>query len=71
MQGNFDFTNFDKLANCWNSYSGTFVNNLMHGQGTLVLANGEKFIGKFNKGKIHGDGIFHKSNGEILSGLWN
>ena len=43
----------------------------MHGQGTLTLVNGEKFIGQFNLGKIHGSGIFHKNTNETLSGLWN
>lgn len=43
----FDYKNFDTLAKAWQFYSGEFRNNVMHGQGTLLLCNNEKFIGTF------------------------
>lgn len=42
----FDYKNFDKLKNHWTSYSGEFRNHCMHGLGTLLLVNGEKFLGR-------------------------
>ena len=40
------------------------------GLGTLVLSNGEKFLGSFYRGKVHGEGTYYKLNGEINIGFW-
>jgi hypothetical protein len=65
LQRDFDFRNFEKMKNYWTSYSGEFRSNCMHGLGTLVLSNGEKFLGSFAGGKVHGEGTFYRLNGEI------
>ena len=61
---------FDKLNNHWLSYSGEFRNHTLHGLGTLILSNGEKFLGGFAGGKIHGEGTFYRLNGDVEVGLW-
>jgi golgin subfamily B member 1 len=55
----------DFLGNKWVSYSGEFRNNSMHGLGTLILSNGEKFLGSFAGGKVHGEGTFYRLSGDI------
>lgn len=35
----------------------------MHGKGTLVLSNLEKFTGEFDDGMIHGDGEYTTLDG--------
>jgi len=47
------------------SFSGEFKNNTPHGLGTLILSNGEKFLGSFLAGKVHGEGTFYRLSGEI------
>lgn len=42
----------------------------MHGLGTLILSNGEKFLGQFCGNKVHGEGTFYRSNGELEVGYW-
>ena len=42
----------------------------MHGLGTLVLSNGEKFLGSYSNGKVNGEGTFYRLNGEICVGFW-
>jgi hypothetical protein len=37
----------------------------MHGLGTLILSNGEKFLGSFAGGKVHGEGTFYRLSGDI------
>ena len=66
----FDFLNFENLKNYWISYSGELKNHSLHGLGTLILSNSEKFLGSFSGGKVHGEGTFYKKNGEIEVGFW-
>ena len=58
------------MSNYWVSYSGEFKNHALNGLGTLILSNGEKFLGSFVAGKVHGEGTFYKKNGEIEVGFW-
>ena len=44
-------------------YEGMFVNNKLHGQGTLTYANGDKYIGSWNSNKFHGQGSYTFYNG--------
>lgn len=44
---------------------------MFNGLGTLIIANGEKFNGKFNNGIIDGDGTYYLSNNDVmLIGTW-
>ena len=47
LNSKFDYRNFDKLDNFWVNYSGEFKKHQLNGLGTLVLSNGEKFLGAF------------------------
>lgn len=40
----------------------------MHGIGTLVLSNGEKYMGEFEDGMVHGEGEFTTVNQELIKG---
>ena len=42
----------------------------MHGLGTLVLSNREKFLGSNSNWKVNGEGTFYRLNGEICVGFW-
>lgn len=35
----------------------------MHGLGTLILVNGEKYTGEFDEGMVHGEGEFTTLDG--------
>ena len=65
-----NYDNFDNLFNFWATYSGDFKNNSFNGIGTLILCNGEKFLGLFNLNKIHGEGTFFRMNGLKETGIW-
>ena len=68
--GYIDVNNLEGLAKSWQFYSGEFQNNLMHGHGTLLLSNNEKFIGQFENGKVQGEGAYYAANGDVLTAIW-
>lgn len=70
LEQEFDFKDFNKLKEFWVSYEGDFKGNFFDGMGDLILSNGEKFVGKFERGLVHGEGCFYKNNGEMELGLW-
>ena len=35
----------------------------MHGHGTFIMCNNEKYVGSFVEGKIHGEGCYYTGNG--------
>lgn len=54
------------------SYTGTFKDDKIHGEGKLVYANGDTFEGSFAENKKNGKGIYtNKSKNEIYEGVWN
>ena len=59
-----------KIMICINSnwYSGSVVNGLFSGKGTLTFANGSKYIGQFKDGKINGEGTLTFANGSKYIG---
>lgn len=59
LEGAFDFSNFDLVSEVWVKYEGEFSQDTKDGVGTLVLNNGEKYIGQFQKDMIHGRGAFY------------
>ena len=44
--------------------------DIPHGQGTIIFANGDKFVGEWKNDKMHGRGTLILSNGEEKVGLW-
>ena len=53
------------------NYTGDFVNDHYHGQGTYRWANGTKFIGGFFASEKHGHGTFYYETGTARQQLWN
>lgn len=70
LEQEFDFKDFNKLKEFWVCYEGDFKGNFFDGMGDLILSNGEKFVGKFERGVVNGEGCFYKNNGEMELGLW-
>lgn len=52
------------------NYTGDFVNDFYHGQGTYRWPDGQKFVGKFFANKKHGKGIFYYATGTIRQQNW-
>ena len=50
----FYYSNFDLLHNNWLKYTGTFNKDIKEGKGTLLLVNGEKYVGDFSHDMING-----------------
>ena len=50
-------------------YTGSFENNIPHGQGTFTYVNGDQFVGKFIQGELN-EGILTCVNGIIYNGLF-
>ncbi len=42
----------------------------MHGQGTYILPDGEKYVGEFKDDKFHGQGTYTWPDGEKYVGEW-
>lgn len=60
-------TQYDKDG----TYSGTFKNNLPHGQGTFIWANKSKYVGNFVDGKRSGKGKGYTPDGKLqFDGTW-
>ena len=53
------------------NYTGEFVNDNFHGEGTYRWANGQKFIGGFFASEKHGPGTFFYETGTARQQLWN
>ena len=47
------------------TYVGQFKKGKKHGQGTLTLEDGDKFVGGWKKGEPNGN-IYHYSNGDVV-----
>jgi hypothetical protein len=52
------------------NYSGTFVDDLYHGQGTFRWPGGQKYQGGFFANKKHGPGTYYYSTGSARYQLW-
>ena len=52
------------------NYTGDFVNDSYHGQGTYRWPDGQKFVGGFFANKKHGKGIFYYATGTIRQQNW-
>jgi len=51
-------------------YTGEIENGKMHGKGTLVYPNGEKYDGDWVHGKRHGIGTYEYSDSSTYEGEW-
>lgn len=51
-------------------YSGQFKNNLPHGQGAVLYANGERYSGEFKLGSFNGYGTLFLRDGNRVVGNW-
>jgi hypothetical protein len=56
----------EKWTNCSGRFDnkgevleGEWLNGLLHGRGTYIFSNGDKYVGEFKEGKKHGRGIFY------------
>ncbi|MBN1532661.1 MAG: hypothetical protein JXA20_08370 [Spirochaetes bacterium] len=53
------------------SYTGGFVDDLFHGQGILIRAGGDRYVGQFRNGKAHGPEVLSNKEGRRLKeGNW-
>ena len=52
------------------TYEGFFKNNKKHGQGTMTLTNGDKFVGEWKDDKKHGQGTYTWKDGDKYTGQW-
>ena len=50
------------------TYTGQFEDNMMHGQGTMVYADGSKYEGQFREGKKCGHGTRFFASGDHYIG---
>lgn len=52
-------------------YKGGFKGGKMHGQGTFLWANGDKYTGEWLNDMAHGKGVQTRHNGSVIhSGRW-
>lgn len=79
LDGPLDWNNMTTIGNGWSSYEGiyvfdyiigNFVAGKMHGLGTLLLTNDEKYVGEFDEGMVNGDGEFTTIDGQVIKGVW-
>ena len=71
MTQSYDYTCFDAAEENWVLYEGNFKNDDKQGpNGRLVLSNGEKYEGDFNKDMIDGKGVFYTMDGTKILGEW-
>jgi hypothetical protein len=50
------------------SYSGEWKDGIFEGEGRIVLANGHRYTGGFEKGGIEGRGVYTFPDGQVLDG---
>ena len=66
----FDGTDFTKLKGNWLKFEGLFEKGKKHGIGSLLLANGDVFVGNFINDVVHGKGSYTSKKGATFAGLW-
>lgn len=49
-------------------YTGTFLNGVRHGDGTITYADGSEYSGNFASGFPHGNGTLIYANGDVFAG---
>ena len=49
---------------------GTWKNNRLNGQGSLLWTNGDKYVGEFKNGEKNGQGTLTIADGTVTEGTW-
>jgi hypothetical protein len=62
--------NFDEIGNGWKKYEGQFLEGKRHRFGTILLSNGDVFVGNFKENKAEGRGSYTKANKKMIVGEW-
>jgi hypothetical protein len=55
------------------TFYGKFVRGYPEGKGRYIWANGDSYVGMFEKGRMHGEGILHYTMNDadsVLTGIW-
>jgi hypothetical protein len=52
------------------TYTGTFLGEFRHGQGTMTYSNGDRYTGQWYKDSREGHGEMNYKNGDIYKGDW-
>lgn len=52
------------------TYTGELRNGEPHGNGAMVMNNGDRYEGEFRNGLFHGDGVYRWSNGDRYEGTF-
>ncbi|RYZ82603.1 MAG: hypothetical protein EOP04_21720 [Proteobacteria bacterium] len=63
--------NFDEIGNGWQKYEGQFCDGLRHRFGTILLTNGDVFVGNFKDNKAEGRGSYTRSDKKLIVGEWS
>ncbi len=53
------------------NYTGNFVDDNYHGEGTYRWPDGQKYVGRFFANEKHGQGTFYYSTGSPRQQVWN
>lgn len=56
---------------CFRYYGGSFRNDVIHGFGTLIYENGDRYEGSFENGVKSGKGIYFFDDGSIYKGKFS
>lgn len=67
----FDGADFSRLRGGWLKFEGTFHKGMKKGMGTLLMTNGDVFVGNFLNDVVHGRGSYTHKNGRTYAGLWH
>lgn len=70
VSSDFDGRNFEDLRSSWIMFEGSFKNGKKNGLGTVVIANGDKFVGNFVDDVVEGEGSYTIINGRTILGVW-
>eukprot|EP01016_Furgasonia_blochmanni_P006354 TRINITY_DN12554_c0_g1_i1.p2 TRINITY_DN12554_c0_g1~~TRINITY_DN12554_c0_g1_i1.p2 ORF type:complete len:147 (-),score=23.02 TRINITY_DN12554_c0_g1_i1:59-499(-) len=57
----FNYEDFDCLGDFWVRYEGCFLNDAKHGNGKIILGNGEVIEGEFRSDKLNGSARYFLS----------
>lgn len=52
-------------------YTGDLLNGEPHGQGRMVMDNGDVYVGEFRDGAFHGSGTYQWTNGDRYNGTFS
>ena len=70
LKESINYMDFGIINDAWVMYEGEFSKGKKHGNGVMIMGNGEKFEGRFKDDKIDGKGRFFKGDGSIVEAVW-